>query len=351
MGTSAAVEKYSLVSSAAPYSPYDASGNTLRNSTDTDTYNDAGRLKTVTNTSGTTTFIYNGLGQMIEASGSSGIILYAYGQAGHLLGEYDGAGNLIQETVWLGDIPVATLRPSGSSVAIYYVVTDQLDTPREVIMPSDNAVMWSWFSGPFGSDAPNTNPQGAGAFTYDLRFPGQIAGTWGSTYQNNARDYDSAVGRYIESDPVGLRSGVNTYAYVLGNPLSYFDQFGLDVEVCSQPAFGWMPIDHQWIKTDSVEAGMGGTKGNIPGNQSGDLPYDPVQVTNHAGRSLEKSASCRVVHNIDEKKVDQLLQIGRPLGRWTPFNQCHSFVRDTLDSARYYGATGSWGDTGATGSW
>lgn len=187
--------------------------------------------------------------------------------------------------------------------------------------------------------------------TYDLRFPGQIAGAWGSTYQNYMRDYDSAVGRYVESDPVGLRSGVNTYTYVLGSPLSYFDPFGLDVEVCSQPAFGWMPVDHQWIKTDSVEAGMGGTKGNIPGNQSGDLPYDPVEVTNHAGRSLEKSASCRVVHNIDENKVDELLRIGRPLGRWTPFNQCHSFVRDTLESARYYGATGSWGDTGATGGW
>ena len=331
---------------------YDAAGSTLSDSTDTDTYNDAGRLKTITNTSGTTTFIYNALGQMTEANGPSGMTLYVYDQAGHLLGEYDGSGNLIQETVWFGDIPVATLRPSDSSITIYYVVTDQLNTPREVIRPSDNTAMWSWFTGPFGTEVPNTNPQGAGTFTYDLRFPGQLAGSWGSTYQNNARDYDSAVGKYIESDPVGLRSGVNTYAYVLGNPLSYFDPFGLDVEVCSQPAFGWMPVDHQWIKTDSVEAGMGGTKGNIPGNQSGDLPFDPVQVTNHVGRSLEKGASCRVVDNIDEKKVDELLRIGRPLGRWTPFNQCHTFVRDTLESARYYGATGSWADyTGVTGSW
>ncbi|HVO47782.1 MAG TPA: hypothetical protein VMT29_15780 [Steroidobacteraceae bacterium] len=39
--------------------------------------------------------------------------------AGHLLGEYDG----IQETVWLGDIPVVTLRPhSGGGVDIHYAV-------------------------------------------------------------------------------------------------------------------------------------------------------------------------------------------------------------------------------------
>ena len=111
--------------------------------------------------------------------------IYVYDQAGHLLGEYDGSGNLIQETVWLGDIPVATLRPSGSSIAIYYVVTDQLNAPREVIRPSDNTVMWSWFSGPFGVEAPNENPQGVGTFVYDLRFPGQIAGAWGSTFQND----------------------------------------------------------------------------------------------------------------------------------------------------------------------
>jgi RHS repeat-associated protein len=206
---------------------YDAAGNALGDSTDTDTYNDAGRLKSVTNSSGTTAFIYNALGQMIESSGPSSSVLYVHDQAGHLLGEYDGSGNLVQETVWLGDIPVATLRPNGSSVATYYVENDQLDTPRAIIRPSDNAQMWSWFSGPFGSDSPNTNPQGAGTFTYDLRFPGQIAGSWGNTLQNFHRDYDPAVGRYVESDPIGLKGGLNTYSYARENPEYWIDPPGL----------------------------------------------------------------------------------------------------------------------------
>jgi RHS repeat-associated protein len=205
---------------------YDGAGNTLSDSIDTDTYNDAGRLKTITNASGTATFVYNALGQMIETSSGSGTTLYSHDQAGHLLGEYDGSGNLIQETVWLRDIPVATIQPSGSSVAINYVVTDQLDTPREVIRPSDNARMWTWFTGPFGTEAPNTDPQGAGTVTYDLRFPGQIAGAWGSTYQNYFRDYDPAVGRYVESDPLGLRGGINTYAYAYSDPLIWSDPQG-----------------------------------------------------------------------------------------------------------------------------
>src|SRR5215469_6788753 len=154
---------------------------------------------------------------------------YVYDQAGHLLGEYSGTGTLIQETVWLGDIPVATLRPNGASVAVFYVETDQLNTPRAVIVPSNNAVRWTWYVRPFGNLAPTIDPQNLGNFTYDLRFPGQIAGAWGSTFQNDHRDYDPAVGRYVESDPIGLRGGINTYAYAGDDPVMFYDPSG---EMC-----------------------------------------------------------------------------------------------------------------------
>lgn len=94
------------------------------------------------------------------------------------------------------------------------------------------------------------------------------------------------------------------------------------------------PIDHQWIKTDTIEAGMGGTRGNVPGNESGDMPGDPVQVTDHRGRSSEEGSSCEEVQGVNESKVNAQLQIGRPLGRWGPTNQCQSFVQDVLDNAR-----------------
>ena len=44
----------------------------------------------------------------------------------------------------MGDIPVATLRPSGSSVAVEYVHTDQLNTPRQVTRPADNAHTYAY---------------------------------------------------------------------------------------------------------------------------------------------------------------------------------------------------------------
>jgi RHS repeat-associated protein len=237
---------------------YDTAGNTLSYAGATFTYNNRGRMATATNGGVTATYTYNALGQRIRRTASGITTLYVYDEAGHLSGEYTSGGALIQETVWLGDIPVATLRPNGlGGVTTYYVHADHLNTPRLVTDTSNN-IRWKWESDPFGSTIPNENPSVLGLFAYNLRFPGQQYDAVVGLHYNYFRDYDPAVGRYVESDPIGLMGGLNTYLYASATPSSLSDPSGMN------PATGAV-----W--GGNAGTAIGGALGGPPGALAGRL--------------------------------------------------------------------------------
>ncbi len=207
-----------LSNPALAYS-YDAVGNTTADGTFGYAYSGRNRLVEVKQGSSTVaTYEYNALGQRVAKTVGT-TTLFAYDEAGHLLGEYDGTGAMSQETVWLNDTPVATLRKAGTSTAIHYVWADHLDTPRAITTSDAAATLeWSWDSDPFGTTAPQEI-----ALTYNLRFPGQYFDVETGKHYNYFRDYDPGVGRYVESDPIGLKGGANTYGYAGQTPLPHSD--------------------------------------------------------------------------------------------------------------------------------
>jgi uncharacterized protein RhaS with RHS repeats len=108
-------------------------------------------------------------------------------------------------------------------------------------------------------------------------------------HYNYFRDYDPGIGRYVQSDPIGPRAGLNTYAYVGGSPLVAYDSLGLDAIFVhfvgysvGSPGGLSVPLGHSGViavdpptgRTQYYEFGRyGGKCGNVEG------PFDFGRIT------------------------------------------------------------------------
>lgn len=188
-------------------------------------------------------YFYNGLGQRVRTikHTESGIreFQYVYSQEGRLLARYTypvkGKAKLI-EYIWLDSRPVMQIRSKldaagqviVSSQKKVWLHSDHLMTPRFATNP-DGKMVWRWNSDAFGVGNPEKDVDGDGKkVNVLLRFPGQFVDV-GPFFYNYFRDYKPNLGRYVQSDPIGLQGGLNTYTYALGNPFLYSDRMGLSV--------------------------------------------------------------------------------------------------------------------------
>jgi len=126
-----------------------------------------------------------------------------------------------------GSVTVTVASPFAQ---VYYIQSDHLNTPRLVTYDHHN-IVWRNLpsnSEPFGNSLPEEDPMVTGnRFEMPLAFMGQYRDKETGYVNNGFRVYDPSTGRYIQSDPIGLVGGLNTYLYVDGNPLSGTDPEGL----------------------------------------------------------------------------------------------------------------------------
>ncbi len=195
---------------------YISTGNISGIGTDTFAYNRANQLSSATVSGTTSTYVYDAFGRRLGATVGAGTpVIQQYGLNGALLSETQGASET--NYVYLNGLPIAAINTATPTIS--YVHSDHLGTPQRATN-SGQSVVWSGNYQPFGAVSPTTS------ITQNLRFPGQYADATGLHY-NMFRNYNPALGRYMESDPIGLAGGLNTYNYAINNPYSYVDPDGL----------------------------------------------------------------------------------------------------------------------------
>jgi RHS repeat-associated protein len=195
-------------------------------------YNAETRLRTVRNENGApiAEYIYDPFGRRVRQTvyGPPGqnpaTTWYLYSDAG-LMAELAGSGAqqafylFPPDGLWSTD-PI--LRKSGSSH--YYYQSDHLGTPQQLI-DATGAVVHTREMRAFGE----TRQTGV---EDRWRFPGQVHDAETGWHYNYFRDYAPGLGRYVQSDPIGLYAGPNEFTYVLGNPIILPDPLGLMPDKC-----------------------------------------------------------------------------------------------------------------------
>ena len=203
---------------------------------------------------------YDGHGRRIGKHSQQGSTHYLY-ENRKLVAELDGGGKIVRQYLYLAEQPIAVIdtpagkRPWAGAPHFWPMLLHDLGVLRHAWFSKDESIaylhnnhlgatelitdekaqpVWRAAYSPYGAvrvvapvNVDVAAPAGGGQFTFNLRFPGQYADAETGLYYNDHRYYDPQRGRYLTPDPLGLRGGVNSYAYVGNNPLKNIDPSGL----------------------------------------------------------------------------------------------------------------------------
>jgi RHS repeat-associated protein len=179
------------------------------------TYDPLGRLQSSTANGTTTNFLYDGDALVGEYNPSGGIVA-RYATAGPGADEplvwYQGGGTATRS--WLG-----------------------ADNLGSIVLRSDSGgnSQATYAYGPYGEPITSAGAPAWGDSRY--RYTGQIEIPEAQFYYYKARAYDPATGRFLQTDPVGLQSDVNFYAYAVEDPVNESDASGTGDPDDVQPGF------------------------------------------------------------------------------------------------------------------
>ncbi|MBL4688344.1 MAG: hypothetical protein JKY37_27400 [Nannocystaceae bacterium] len=209
----------------------------------------------------------------------------------------------------LGFVDYDSVDAAPESGQSYSVFSDQVGLPQHIENDKGEVVWWCDQATPYGE----VFVRPGNKIEYHLRFPGHIHDPDLRLHYNRFRDSDPCLGRYLQPDPMGVRGGINLYAYP-ANPLVSVDVLGLTSH------------DNPDNGPPRAEDGDARPRDENP-NDGADAPPPRISREEAVQRAMEAAEAHRV-------KVTEDFEAGRLAGFEDPNENAPACVAAVVDVTR-----------------